>query len=60
MSKRAKRIASHAFVDGVERAMNREADGRQYVIHDDKEYVYGVLILDEDTEIELPIAVSSR
>lgn len=44
-------IGKVPFVDGVERDVYQDADGRQYVIDDDGVSVHGVWLLQEDEPV---------
>ena len=50
-------IVHRLFVDGARRPVYSEPDGHQYVIGYDGEKVYGVWILLEENECDLPLIV---
>jgi hypothetical protein len=50
-------IGRRRFVDGSHRVVYQEPDGRQFVLDDDLEPVYGVWIL-QDEEQDQPVIVA--
>jgi hypothetical protein len=50
-------IGYRQFVDGSSRPIFEQLDGRQYVMDDDGNCVYGVWILPPDGSIDLPLIV---
>jgi hypothetical protein len=45
------------FADGAEQPVYEGADGRQYVVGDDGQLVYGVWIIPQDAAADLPVIV---
>jgi hypothetical protein len=51
-------IGIRRFVDGSQRVVYQEPDGRQFVLDDDLEPVYGVWILQDEELHDEPIIVA--
>ena len=53
-------LGERHFVDGVVRTVFLDSDGRQFVLDDDKDRIYGVWLDPETAEPDLAIEVESR
>jgi hypothetical protein len=51
-------VADTVFTDGVWRAVYEQPDGRQYVIDDDGEPVFGIWFIPRD-DADVPVIVES-
>jgi hypothetical protein len=52
-------IARVRFVDGAERSVFEDLDGRQYVLDDDGEPIRGVWYIPRDGGTDLPVIVEA-
>jgi hypothetical protein len=50
-------IAQVDFVDGIRRPVFEQLDGRQYVLSDEGERLFGVWFIPPDGGIDLPVIV---